>query len=179
MTNKNGIIALTIVIALISVYNLSFTFVSRSFKSKAIAYATDAKGEVDLTKKQHYIDSLWREEVYLGHTLQDVTERELNLGLDLQGGMHVVLEVAPADILKGMAGGNARSGRSVNCDRRSQSSDGADGAGGARTPGNELGGLGTGAVEPLAGAASSGAAARARNPSRGATAGATPAAAWA
>ncbi|OJV18704.1 MAG: protein translocase subunit SecDF [Dyadobacter sp. 50-39] len=109
MTNKNGIIALTIVIALISVYNLSFTFVSRNFKSKAIAYATDAKGEVDMTKKQHYIDSLWREDVYLGHTLQEVTERELNLGLDLQGGMHVVLEVAPADILKGMAGGNARS----------------------------------------------------------------------
>ncbi|SEJ68936.1 SecD/SecF fusion protein [Dyadobacter sp. SG02] len=109
MTNKNGIIALTIVIALISVYNLSFTFVSRNFKSKAIAYATDTKGEVDMTKKQHYIDSLWREEVYLGHTLQEVTERELNLGLDLQGGMHVVLEVAPADILKGMAGGNARS----------------------------------------------------------------------
>ncbi|GGH52138.1 protein translocase subunit SecDF [Dyadobacter endophyticus] len=109
MTNKNGIIALTIVIALISVYNLSFTFVSRNFKSKAVAYATDAKGEVDVTKKQHYIDSLWREEVYLGHTLQEVTERELNLGLDLQGGMHVVLEVAPADILKGMAGGNARS----------------------------------------------------------------------
>jgi SecD/SecF fusion protein len=109
MTNKNGIIGLTIVIALISVYYLSFTFASRSFKSKAIAYATDAKGEVDIAKKQRYIDSLWREEVYLGHTLQEVTERELNLGLDLQGGMHVVLEVAPADILKGMAGGNARS----------------------------------------------------------------------
>lgn len=109
MTNKNGIIALTIVIALISVYYLSFTFVSRNIKSKAVAYATDAKGEVDMTKKQHYIDSLWREDVYLGHTLQEVMERELNLGLDLQGGMHVVLEVAPADILKGMAGGNARS----------------------------------------------------------------------
>ncbi len=109
MTNKNGIIALTIVIALISVYYLSFTFVSRNIKGKAVAYATDAKGEVDMTKKQHYIDSLWREDVYLGHTLQEVMERELNLGLDLQGGMHVVLEVAPADILKGMAGGNARS----------------------------------------------------------------------
>ncbi|WP_031528427.1 protein translocase subunit SecDF [Dyadobacter crusticola] len=109
MTNKNGIIGLTIVIALISVYYLSFTFASRSFRSKAIAYATDAKGEVDIAKKQRYIDSLWREEVYLGHTLQEVTERELNLGLDLQGGMHVVLEVAPADILRGMAGGNARS----------------------------------------------------------------------
>lgn len=109
MSNKNGIIGLTIVIALISVYYLSFTFVSRNIKSKAVAYATDAKGEVDMTKKQHYIDSLWREDVYLGHTLQEVMERELNLGLDLQGGMHVVLEVAPADILKGMAGGNARS----------------------------------------------------------------------
>jgi SecD/SecF fusion protein len=109
MTNKNGIIGLTIVIALISVYYLSFTFVSRNIKSKAVAYATDAKGEVDMTKKQRYIDSLWREDVYLGHTLQEVTERELNLGLDLQGGMHVVLEVAPADILRGMAGGNARS----------------------------------------------------------------------
>jgi SecD/SecF fusion protein len=109
MTNKNGIIGLTIVIALISVYYLSFTFVSRNIKSKAVTYATDAKGEVDMTKKQHYIDSLWREDVYLGHTLQEVMERELNLGLDLQGGMHVVLEVAPADILRGMAGGNARS----------------------------------------------------------------------
>ncbi|WP_026632026.1 protein translocase subunit SecDF [Dyadobacter alkalitolerans] len=109
MTNKNGIIGLTIVIALISVYYLSFTFVSRNIKAKSVAYATDAKGEVDLSKKQRYIDSLWREDVYIGHTLQEVMERELNLGLDLQGGMHVVMEVAPADILKGMAGGNARS----------------------------------------------------------------------
>ncbi|MCF0042371.1 protein translocase subunit SecDF [Dyadobacter fanqingshengii] len=109
MANKNGIIGLTIVIALISVYYLSFTFVSRNIKAKSVAYATDAKGEVDLAKKQRYVDSLWREDVYLGHTLQEVTERELNLGLDLQGGMHVVMEVAPADILKGMAGGNARS----------------------------------------------------------------------
>ncbi|MCE7073471.1 protein translocase subunit SecDF [Dyadobacter sp. CY327] len=108
MTNKNGIIGLTIVIALISVYYLSFTFVSRNIKAKSVAYATDAKGEVDLSKKQRYIDSLWREDVYIGHTLQEVMERELNLGLDLQGGMHVVMEVAPADILKGMAGGNAR-----------------------------------------------------------------------
>jgi SecD/SecF fusion protein len=109
MTNKNGIIGLTIVVALISVYYLSFTFVSRNIKAKAVAYATDAKGEIDVAKKQRYIDSLWREDVYIGHTLQEVTERELNLGLDLQGGMHVVMEVAPADILKGMAGGNARS----------------------------------------------------------------------
>jgi SecD/SecF fusion protein len=108
MTNRNGIIGLTIVLALISAYYLSFTFVSRSIKGKAETYATDASGKVDQKKKQHYIDSLWREDVYLGQTLQEVMERELSLGLDLQGGMHVVLEVAPAEILKGMAGGNAR-----------------------------------------------------------------------
>ncbi len=109
MTNRNGIIGLTIVLALISAYYLSFTFVSRNIKGKAEAYATDASGKIDDKKKQHYIDSLWREDVYLGQTLQEVMERELSLGLDLQGGMHVVLEVAPAEILKGMAGGNARS----------------------------------------------------------------------
>ncbi len=109
MTNKNGVIGLTLVVALICVYYLSFTFVSRNIKGKAEAYATSADGKVDMTRKQHYIDSLWREDVYLGQTLQEVMERELSLGLDLQGGMHVVLEVSPVDILRGMAGGNARS----------------------------------------------------------------------
>jgi SecD/SecF fusion protein len=109
MQNRTGVIALTIVIGLISIYYLSFTFMARKYKSDAEAYATDAQGKVDYTKKQSYIDSLWREDVYIGHTLQEVMERELSLGLDLQGGMHVVLEVAPADIIKGLAGGNARS----------------------------------------------------------------------
>ncbi len=108
MRNKTGIITLTIVIALISIYYLSFTFVARKYTADAVAYATDAQGKVDYTKKQAYIDSLWREDVYLGHTLQEVMERQLSLGLDLQGGMHVVLEVAPADIVKGLAGSNAR-----------------------------------------------------------------------
>lgn len=104
MQNRNGILILTGIIALLSIYYLSFTFVSRSIKEDATAYATNKQGVVDLTKKQRYLDSLWKEPVYLGNTLQEVTERELGLGLDLQGGMHVVLEVAPADILKGMAG---------------------------------------------------------------------------
>ncbi|GAB3177247.1 protein translocase subunit SecDF [Telluribacter humicola] len=109
MRNKTGIIGLTIVVALICLYYLSFTFVARNYKQNAEAYATDAQGKVDFSKKQRYIDSLWREDVYLGHTLQEVMERELGLGLDLQGGMHVVLEVSPTDIVSGLAGGNARS----------------------------------------------------------------------
>ena len=103
MQNKTGILILTGVIALLSIYYLSFTFVSRSIKGDATAFATKS-GQLDLKKKQRYTDSLWKEPVYLGNTLQEVTERELGLGLDLQGGMHVVLEVAPADILRGLAG---------------------------------------------------------------------------
>ena len=104
MQNRTGILILTGIIALLSIYYLSFTFVGRSIKADATAYATNKAGAVDLAKKQHYLDSLWKENVYLGNTLQEVTERELGLGLDLQGGMHVVLEVAPAEILRGLAG---------------------------------------------------------------------------
>jgi SecD/SecF fusion protein len=109
MSNRSGVIFFTILLGLISIYYLSFTFVSRSYKEKAQTFATDAEGKVDFAKKQRYIDSLWKEKVYLGQTLQQVTERELGLGLDLQGGMHVVMEVSPADIVKGMAGSNAKS----------------------------------------------------------------------
>lgn len=106
MQNKTGILILTGVISAICLYFLSFTFVSRNIKADAEAYATDKSGQVDRNKKQRYLDSLWKEPVYLGSTLQEVSERELGLGLDLQGGMHVVLEVSPADILKGLSGNN-------------------------------------------------------------------------
>ncbi|MCX6214510.1 protein translocase subunit SecDF [Spirosoma sp.] len=106
MQNRTGIIILTGVIAAICIYFLSFTFVSRGVKADAEAYATNKQGVVDRDKKQHYLDSLWKEPIYLGSTLQEVTERELGLGLDLQGGMHVVLEVSPADILRSLSGNN-------------------------------------------------------------------------
>ncbi|GAB3914136.1 protein translocase subunit SecDF [Larkinella knui] len=106
MQNRVGILILTGVIALLCIYYLSFTFVSNSIKNDATTYATNSKGDVDISKKQHYIDSLWKEPVYLGNTLEEVTTRELGLGLDLQGGMHVVLEVSPSEILRGLAGGS-------------------------------------------------------------------------
>ncbi|RRB04628.1 protein translocase subunit SecDF [Larkinella rosea] len=105
MQNRVGILILTGVIALLCIYYLSFTFVSNSIKNDATNYATTSKG-IDFSKKQHYIDSLWKEPVYLGNTLEEVTTRELGLGLDLQGGMHVVLEVSPSEILRGLAGGS-------------------------------------------------------------------------
>jgi SecD/SecF fusion protein len=111
MQNKGGVIFITVVITLLCLYYLSFTFVSNSIQKQATEYATDASGTVDFTKKQQFLDSVWREPVYkflgISYTYQQVKETELGLGLDLQGGMQVTLEIDPSDIIRGLAGRNA------------------------------------------------------------------------
>ena len=106
-----GIIVLTILISLLSIYFLSFSFISSSVQKQASEAARDASGNVDFGKKQHYLDSVWKEPVFnfLGkeYTYEEIKKNELQLGLDLLGGMHVVLEVSPNEIMKGMAGKNA------------------------------------------------------------------------
>lgn len=108
MKNKGGVVLLTIVISLLCVYYLSFTFVSQNVQDKAIVAATDANNTTDFSKKQEYLDSVWKEPVYnllgIDFTYQQIKETELNLGLDLQGGMHVTLEVSPVEIIKGLSG---------------------------------------------------------------------------
>lgn len=110
MRNKGAVVVLTIIVTALSLYYLSFTFVSRNIQKEAVSIATDESGVVDLGKKQEYLDSIWNEPVYslLGYkyTFKDVKDTELNLGLDLQGGMHVVLEVSPVAIIKGISGNN-------------------------------------------------------------------------
>lgn len=104
MRNKTGIVILTVIVTLLCIFYLSFTFVSRGIQQDANEYARDVSGKVDYFKKQEYIDSLWEEPVYLGFTYKEVKENELNLGLDLQGGMHVTLDISPAQVLRGLAG---------------------------------------------------------------------------
>ena len=110
MQNKTGVIVLTVIISLLCIYYLSFTFVSNKVQKKAEAHATNADGTIDFAKKQSYLDSIWKEPVYnllgIKYTFEEVKETELNLGLDLRGGMHVTLEVSPVDILKGLSGNN-------------------------------------------------------------------------
>ena len=110
MRNKGVVIVLTILITLLCLYYLSFTWVSRNIQKDAIAQATDKAGNLDLTKKQNYLDSLWNKTVYnlfgAEYTYKEIKESELNLGLDLQGGMHVVLEISPIDIIRGLSGNN-------------------------------------------------------------------------
>lgn len=102
MQNKGVIRLFAIVFALACVYQLSFTFVAQSVESDAEAYA---QGDYD--QRQNYLDSIGSEDVYdIGiaqYTYNDVKEKEINLGLDLKGGMNVILEVSVRDILKGIS----------------------------------------------------------------------------
>ena len=110
MRHKGFVIFLTVIISLLCTYYLSFTVVNRNINDEAIAYATDAEGNVDLSQKQYFLDSIWKKPVrnYLGleYTYEEIKSTELGLGLDLQGGMHVTLEVSPVEIIKGLSSNN-------------------------------------------------------------------------
>lgn len=107
MKNKGLVIVLTVVISLLCIYYLSFTLVSRNINENATEYATTESGVVDLNKKQRYLDSIWNKPVYnlfgVEFSLKEIKETELSLGLDLQGGMHVTLEVSPIDIIRNLS----------------------------------------------------------------------------
>ena len=107
MKNKGFVIVLTVIITALCLFYLSFTIVSRQVQADATAYATDENGVFDYVKKQRYIDSVWNKPVYnffgIEYTYKQVKDNELRQGLDLQGGMHVTLEVSPADIIRGLS----------------------------------------------------------------------------
>jgi SecD/SecF fusion protein len=111
MRNKGFVSFLTIVVTLLCVYYLSFTLISRSVQKDAAEYATTSNGEVNPDKKQDYLDSVWHKPVYnfLGlkeFTYEEIKNSEISLGLDLQGGMHVTLEVSPVDVIRGLSSNN-------------------------------------------------------------------------
>ena len=104
MRYKSAIIWLSTIISALCIFFLSFTWKSNQLKEQAIKYATSADGKVDAAKRLHFIDSLWKQPVYIGYTLQEVTQYALQKGLDLEGGLHAVLEVSPAEILRALSG---------------------------------------------------------------------------
>ncbi|HSZ25818.1 MAG TPA: protein translocase subunit SecDF [Cytophagaceae bacterium] len=112
MKNRGVIIVLTVVVSLLCLYLINFTFVARNIEKTAEERSKDINGKVDFSKKQKYLDSIIDEPSYnfLGaeYTYKQVKETELALGLDLQGGMHVTLEVSPVEILKALAGNNQK-----------------------------------------------------------------------
>ena len=99
MQSKGFVKVFAILLTLVCVFYLSFSFVTRHYNNKAKEYA---KG--DLKLEQDYLDSLSNEKVWFGNwTLKQCREMEISLGLDLKGGMNVILEVSVPDVIKALA----------------------------------------------------------------------------
>ena len=127
MQSKGAIKLVAILLAIACLWQLSFTAVTALQEKKAANYAEKAalaaqssaafskvpEAEqayyLDSIRKEQnrvYIDSISNEKVYLGYTFKDVKAKEINLGLDLKGGMNVMLQVQLKDLVKAIAGGN-------------------------------------------------------------------------
>ncbi len=102
MQSKGAIRFLAIAFAVACIFQLSFTWVSRNVESNATEFANGNEA-----KKQSYLDSMQGQYVYNSgfkkYTYRDVKERELNLGLDLKGGMNVTLEISLVDLIKNIS----------------------------------------------------------------------------
>ena len=103
-----GVIAIFLV--LVCLFYLSFTYISNKYESKAAEYALIESGDNDDAAYnrayKHYMDSLGDEKVYLGYyKLNDVRKWGVGLGLDLKGGMNVILQVDMPDMLRSMKSG--------------------------------------------------------------------------
>ncbi|WP_342264999.1 protein translocase subunit SecDF [Cardinium endosymbiont of Philonthus spinipes] len=107
MKSKKIVLFLTIVTTLLSLYYLSFTFVDYRVQRQAAQQSMDQQGRIDFDKSQAYLRNMWKKPVYnlLGgvYTYEEVKERSLKLGLDLQGGMHVTMELVPVELVKRLA----------------------------------------------------------------------------
>ena len=127
MQSKGAIRVVAILLAIACLWQLSFTAVTKFQENKAEKYAEaaveaaqnsaafakvaeeDKAFYLDSLRKvenRHYIDSISAEKVYFGYTFKDVKAKEINLGLDLKGGMNVMLQVQLKDLVKALADGD-------------------------------------------------------------------------
>ena len=108
---------LVLILGLASIWQLSFTFVTRIVESDAKEYAEEQVAALsDLSESQKadkldeyektYLDQIWDEDVYLGFTYGECKGLELSLGLDLKGGMNAVLEIQAGDAIRAHATSN-------------------------------------------------------------------------
>ena len=101
MQNKGIVRTLAVLLFLVCAFYLSFSFVIRHYDKQAKVYAAG-----DQLKEYQYLDSIAAKKVWFGYTLKECREKEINLGLDLKGGMNVTMEVSVPDILRALSGYN-------------------------------------------------------------------------
>ena len=114
MQNKGFISTIAILLVLICGFYLSFSIVTSNYEKKAKEYAVRMSKTSDETSDAYkqslkqFNDSIDKEKVYLGYTYSQVRQMEVGMGLDLKGGMNVVLEISVPDLLRQYASGDAQ-----------------------------------------------------------------------
>ncbi len=110
MQNKGLIKLFALLFGLVSIYQLSYTFIGNKFESDAETYARNSVSESEddyVSKRQeletHYLDSIGDQTVFGFTNYNEAKKKELNKGLDLKGGINVTLQISVKDILKGLA----------------------------------------------------------------------------
>ena len=110
MQNRNVIKIFAIIFAIVCLYQLSFTWVANGVEDDAVAYAADFNEDEREVKEKFYLDSISSEQVFdillTSYTYAECQQREINLGLDLKGGMNVTLEVMVVDVVKALSNQN-------------------------------------------------------------------------
>ncbi len=122
MQSKGWIRFVAICLAIASIWQLSFTAITRIQENKAAKYAQEqalqfvesnnvaadvrefVQDSVAAIRNRAYVDSINNEKVFLGYSFKSVKEKEINLGLDLKGGMNVMLQVQLEDLVKALSG---------------------------------------------------------------------------
>lgn len=102
MINKGFATLIAVCLFLACAFYLSFSVVTNHYENAAVEYA-----QGDAQRYNDFLDSMSTEKVWFGYTLKEAREKELNLGLDLKGGMNVILEVSIPDIVRSL--GNTES----------------------------------------------------------------------
>jgi SecD/SecF fusion protein len=107
MQNRNVIKIFAVILTIVCLYQLSFTWIADAVEEDAVAYAADFDESEQAEKEKFYLDSINSEEVYdillTSYTYAECKQREINLGLDLKGGMNVTLEVMVIDVVKALS----------------------------------------------------------------------------
>ncbi|MCH3882851.1 MULTISPECIES: protein translocase subunit SecDF [Tenacibaculum] len=107
MQNKGLIKVFAILFGLVSLYQLSFSFFTNNVENSAKAYsqemAVEKTGRELATLEKKYLDSVANKDIIAGYTYNDIKDKEMNLGLDLKGGINAILQVSVKDILIGLS----------------------------------------------------------------------------
>ncbi|GAA4108189.1 protein translocase subunit SecDF [Aquimarina addita] len=110
MQNKGLVRLFAVLFGLVCLYQLSFTYMTYTKENEAEAYAkqkyaesVEGYSELRNLEEKRYLDSIGKEPIFAGFSYNDAKGKELNKGLDLKGGINVILQISVRDILEGLA----------------------------------------------------------------------------